>query len=416
MARNCPGCGAPLVYDPGFDSLVCETCGNIIDPQTLSDADDFYLNMGSGDDPVALEDLLEEEEITGEMYDCHIHQCTQCGGEVIVSGTEVSTRCVYCGATTLVFNRISKEVRPDYVIPFKITKEEALANVKKKLLSGPFIPRFFKKIDPECVRGIYVPYYLYDGVYSDTQRFMIGNEPIIRDGSCEFHDLPVEACKVLADKTSELLDPYYMNEKVDFDTSYLMGFYSNIADLEPRAAKACAGQKARDVFDWEMMQQPPTSFRKKRVLSVPKYEMERTSQALLPVWFITLDKDGTPYTFLVNGQTGKVVGTVPWNRVLAGAIITTIFVALASLITILFFKEGIYKEIVDKEFDLLTHTKKGGENIIYAEIGIGFLAASGATTLLGIGFSKFKRVLDNLNRTKSVVTFIFSKKRQGEAK
>ncbi|MBR4010117.1 MAG: hypothetical protein IKI87_04535 [Clostridiales bacterium] len=416
MARNCPGCGAPLIYDPGFDSLVCETCGNIIDPKTLADADDFYLNMGSEDEPVALEDLLEEDEITGETYDCHVHKCTQCGGEVIVSGTEVSTHCVYCGSTTLVFNRISKEVRPDYIIPFKITKEEALANVKKKLLSGPFVPKFFKKIDPECVRGIYVPYYLYDGVHADTQRFMIGKEPYIRDGSCEFHDLPVEACKVLADKTTELLDPFDMREKVDFDTSYLMGFYSNIADLDARGAKGAALQKARSVFDWEMMQQPPTSIRKKRVSSVPKSEMRRTSQALLPVWFITLDKDGTPYTFLVNGQTGKVVGTVPWNRVLAGAIITAIFAVLATLITIFFFKEGFYKEIVDKEIFLFTHTKRGGENYLYAEIGIGFLAGSGALGVLGLGFSKFKHVLDNLNRTKSVVTFIFSKKRQGDAK
>ena len=183
-----------------------------------------------------------------------------------------------------------------------------------------------------------------------------------------------------------------------------------------RAAKAAAGQKARAVFDWEMMQQPPTSFRKKRVSSVPKYELERTGYALLPVWFITLDKDGTPYTFLVNGQTGKVVGTVPWNRVLAGAIITTIFAALAAAVTILFFKEGLYRQIADKELHLLTHMKKGGENVIYAEIGIGFLAGSGALAMLGIGFSKFKHVLDNLNRTKSVVTFIFSKKRQGDAK
>ena len=207
-----------------------------------------------------------------------------------------------------------------------------------------------------------------------------------------------------------------MREKVDFDTSYLMGFYSNIADLDARGARGAALHNARIVFDWEMMQQPPTSIRKKRVSSVPKSEMRRTSQALLPVWFITLDKDGTPYTFLVNGQTGKVVGTVPWNRVLAGAIITTIFAVLATLITIFFFKEGFYKEIVDKEIFLFTHTKRGGENYLYAEIGIGFLAGSGALGVLGLGFSKFKHVLDNLNRTKSVVTFIFSKKRQGDAK
>ena len=73
MAKNCPGCGAPLEYDPGFDALVCGTCGNIVDPKSLPDADDFYINLDSGE-PVDLEDTLEEEELSGETYDCHIYR------------------------------------------------------------------------------------------------------------------------------------------------------------------------------------------------------------------------------------------------------------------------------------------------------------------------------------------------------
>ena len=100
-----------------------------------------------------------------------------------------------------------------------------------------------------------------------------------------------------------MLEPYYLNEKVDFDTSYLMGFYSNIRDLEPRVALGNANLKARAMFDKEVLTQvPKTSFFRplKRVTSVPKTEFVRSSYALLPAWFITINKDSTPYTFLVN--------------------------------------------------------------------------------------------------------------------
>ena len=405
-----------MVYDPGFDSLVCETCGNIIDPQTLPDADDFYLN--NGEEPESLENLVEEEELTGEMYDCHIYKCSQCGGEVIVSGTEASTHCMYCGSTAVVFNRIAQERRPDYIVPFKVTKEEAVDKVLKQLRSGIFVPKFFKTAQPSVVRGIYIPYFLYDGNITDTQRFSIGKTVYIYDGECGFEDLPVEACKVLSDRTSAMLDPYDLREKVDFDTAYLMGFYSNVQDLEPRAGKNIAEMKARAFLTRamdELTPQPPFFAKRNIISSVPKPKLGLTSTALLPAWFITIDKNGTPYTFLVNGQTGKVVGTVPWNRFLAGVMIAVIFLTLAALSSLILFKTGLASKIIHFEKEWFTKSKDGN-GPAYAIATFCFFVGSGTLTLLGIGFSKFKHILDKLNLSRSIVTFIFSKKRQGDAK
>ena len=37
----------------------------------------------------------------------------------------------------------------------------------------------------------------------------------------------------------------------------------------------------------------------------------KSSKVLLPVWFLSVNYKGKTYTFVMNGQTGKIVGDVP---------------------------------------------------------------------------------------------------------
>ena len=409
MARNCPGCGGTMEYDPGFDSLVCRSCGNIIDPKTLPDADDFYLNNETSDDTKNISDTLSEfEELTGEMYDCHVYACSQCGGEVLVSGTEISTRCIYCGSTAVVFSRISKENRPDKIVPFSVTKEEAISAIKERIFKGAFLPAGFKDIDPECVRGIYIPYFTYDGTISDTQhhQFGISEETHVFDGSAEFSDLLVECCKTLDDKVTALLEPYNIHAAVDFDTSYLMGFYSNSQDVTPRGARGIAEMKARAIFNCEMRRQSPNRI-SKVVLSTPKLDLHRTSYVLLPAWFVTINAKGMPYTFLVNGQTGKATGTAPWSKLKVFGTLAVISLALCVLIFTLL----IQFELPHIESLSYNEAERGSMDFGPRLIAL-FLVTAGSI-LMAQAVRMFKRLLGNLKRTGSVVTQIFARKRQG---
>ena len=36
--------------------------------------------------------------------------------------------------------------------------------------------------------------------------------------------------------------------------------------------------------------------------------------AMVPVWILTTCYENQPYTFMMNGQTGKVVGSLPIDR------------------------------------------------------------------------------------------------------
>ena len=54
--------------------------------------------------------------------------------------------------------------------------------------------------------------------------------------------------------------------------------------------------------------------------SDPTCEIENMDSVLLPAWFVVFHHDGESYTIMVNGQTGKVVGAVPFDKKKAGII------------------------------------------------------------------------------------------------
>ena len=69
-------------------------------------------------------------------------------------------------------SRLRSERRPDYIIPFKVTKErckEAYIEMMKKAIYAPGHLRNKKNIQE--FRGIYIPYWLYDVEQKGPVRF-----------------------------------------------------------------------------------------------------------------------------------------------------------------------------------------------------------------------------------------------------
>ena len=111
MAVVCSNCSGRLIFNPASQKLECAACGSMFDPE---DVRDIYADVHS------------------KYYDTRVYTCSHCGAEVITGDSEVSTFCVYCGNPAIVFSRISKEYRPDGIIPFKVTKEDAIRFIKIK--------------------------------------------------------------------------------------------------------------------------------------------------------------------------------------------------------------------------------------------------------------------------------------------
>lgn len=296
MITKCPECGGAIEYNPQSGKMECRFCGNSYEPE--------------------YDDIIFENR---ESMECNVYECTSCGARLLVNGVESSTFCAYCGQPTVVFSRVSKELKPDYIIPFSVTREQAFQIVRGKFNKGAMVPKEIKNFRMEKMRGIYIPYFIYDIHYRDTQGLKRPggkNSPakyFIRRAECDFHGLLHDASKQLNDASTMRLEPYDLKALRPFEPQYLSGFYADKYDLNQKEIEANGVKRAKQFFDSEI-EKRLNEGNVHIMHNNPAYQINRIRYALLPAWFITFRYKNEPYTILVNGQTGKMVGTVPVDK------------------------------------------------------------------------------------------------------
>lgn len=285
------------------------------------------------------EELKKEERII-QYIDLNLYKCTSCGAQLMLNGTEASTFCSFCGLPTIIFDRISKEERPDKILPFKLTKEQALSNIQSSIGQSKFAANEIKELSVEDIRGIYMPYWLYDSyIRMHASLYTTGkhHHTYYRDASCTYKNIPADAALGLNNILSERLAPFDMKELVDFDASYLSGFYADKYDVPADAVQKSIRSKAQDMINTAVHQACPGTLTDKSK-TTEEYHVQKIHYALLPAYFVTLRYGDSVHLILVNGQTGKVVTNLPANRakMIRNLIINTVISCVSfSLVDIL---------------------------------------------------------------------------------
>lgn len=197
-----------------------------------------------------------------EYMESKVYTCTACGAELMINNVETSTFCAYCGQPTIVFNRVSKCRRPRYIIPFSVTKDQALSIIRQNLSKGDYVPDEVKNFKVEMLRGIYIPFWLFD--IRMRQRLLIRGQVGTGDDAME---------------------------KVD---STAVSRASNMLSYEIRKSVRATEK---------------TVEKKEEI-----HQVSDRAYALLPAWFLVFKNDNQFYTLMVNGQTGKMIGAVPSDK------------------------------------------------------------------------------------------------------
>ena len=211
---------------------------------------------------------------------------------------------------------------------FKLSKEDAIKTLKKHYLKKPLLPSTFSKANHlEEIKGVYVPFWMYDGEASGSAQFHAtqvhtytsgdyeitetSHYDVRRAGSIAFEKIPVDASSKMPDDYMDSIEPYDYAELRPFSTAYLPGFMADkydvsVEDSRERADTRCAGSLLsaleRTVSGYTTCNETSRDIHLKR---------GKVHYALLPVWIPNTRWEGKDFLFAMNGQTGKLVGNLP---------------------------------------------------------------------------------------------------------
>ena len=425
MVQTCKNCGAKISFDAKSNCMYCANCSSFFDVNEYDSQDIKELEEHTEDIKkekwcvTAFSDYDDEyhcneetgyEEDADNTMECQIYHCDSCGAEISVKGLEASTFCLYCGNPNVVYSRVEKVRRPEKIIPFKVSKEEAITRIKNRIKSAFLVESSIRKLDFDSIKGIYIPYYITDVCYRDTMlicTIQTGGQHesmlySVRGGYCEFDTMTNDASRQLEDGSSQRLEPYDLTDLTDFNEAYLTGFYSDVLDVSEVAIQKISFDRAKELFNDAIMKSVP--FGNGIIIkNNPEYKLKnKPVKAMFPAWFLTFKHNGKPYTIMVNGQTGKVIAGLPFKK----NIFYTTLAALAFLLSIL----AIY--IINQG---LTNFYSKDTSLLSRQFIIPVLVCAGISyILLYTGFKKVKKALQAINRSSAQSLAKFVTKRNKE--
>lgn len=335
---QCPACTGPLHFTGQSGMLECDYCQS---RYTVEEIEKLYNQKN-----IAAEQSFEKTETSdgsewdvsglsnqwgedGEKIKAYI--CPSCAAEIICDETTAATSCPYCRNPTVVPGQFGGDLKPDYVLPFKLSHEDAKKALLNYYKDKKFLPKEFSdKNKISELKGVYVPFWLYDcnvdvdmtfegrivdiRRHGDYQITKTSYYDVQREATVPFKNIPVDASKNMPDTHMDAIEPFDYSQLKPFSMSYLPGFLAERYGLSAEECMSRAESRAETTAEAEVRSdvQGFTDFSiKSKNLNLRR---GKVSYALLPVYMLTTKYNGQNYLFAMNGQTGKFIGNLPVSK------------------------------------------------------------------------------------------------------
>lgn len=329
---QCPNCLAPLRYDTNGDRLVCDNCGNSFEITIIQQL------FADKEQQANSADVLPEWDIsmTGgfspdEAAHLRSYTCPSCAAEIICDDTSGASSCHYCGNPTVIPSQFRDQLKPDYIIPFKVNKEYAIEGLNKYYRKKRLLPKDFSDSNHiEEIKGVYVPFWLYDGVahallrYHGTKShsYRRGNYEItetdhyrvVREGNVVFEKIPVDGSSRISDAHMDSIEPFDYIDLRPFTTAYFPGFLADKYDEDALMCSTRANNRiiaSTEHVVKDTMNEYSTLTKEYSSVNLISSDVK---YALFPVWLLTSRWKDQSFLFAMNGQTGKLIGDLPVDR------------------------------------------------------------------------------------------------------
>lgn len=326
LEYKCPCCGAGLAFHGATQKLSCEYCDGSFDLETVKEYNNALGDIqeeGFEWDDQQTADLSQDEQMN-----MHSFTCNSCGGQIMTENTTAATFCPYCENPTIISGRVIGGLRPDAVIPFKTTKEDAKAAFLRMCKGKRLLPKDYTSSQRlEKITGMYVPFWMYEcdsklnaqykatrvTTWSDAKYINTKTDHymLTREAVAAFTDIPMDASSKMDNAITESIEPFDMRDSMDFDTAYLTGFLADKYDVEAKTGEERVRQRVSNTMD-DLISSSFAGY--SSVVPSAKQLQVNHSKAkyvLLPVWMLHSKYKDETYIFAMNGQTGKITGTLP---------------------------------------------------------------------------------------------------------
>ncbi len=356
MDFKCPNCGGTMAFDPASGKLKCDYCDSVFSEEEVSRREAEQQRQ------------QQDRESGGWQQDAgamRAYSCSSCGAELLADDNTAVLCCPYCGSSTVVTAQFSGAIRPDYVIPFAFTKQQAVEKYKGYYTKRMLLPGSFSQSSHvDDIQGVYVPFWLYNGAvtadaaYEAFDSVTEGDEEVItyydvrRRGTVSFENVPADASQRMDDALMDSIEPYDFSALKPFTMACLPGFLAERFDVEQEDSRAraekrirgTAQDKVRDTIKHDDYKVSQETF---------NVHYGQTGYALLPAWILTTRWNGGTYTFAMNGQTGAFTGDLPVSKA-KFAILTAAAFLIPFAILMLTAKNGLLAGIVGLIAALIT--------------------------------------------------------------
>ncbi len=341
LTHHCPNCGGPLTFNPSDQKFHCDYCLSIF---TVEDIEKFEAKSADS----AATESAETAESPGSEVDLFL--CPSCGAQIVTDHTTAATYCYFCHNPVVLSGRLSGEFLPNKVLPFKIDRQKAVADFLAWTKKKRFVPKdFFNEQQIEKLTGVYFPYWVIDaetdgnltGKGTSLRVWIVGDleytetkiYQIFRKGKATINHLTKNALKKnLQQKMVEGVQPFPIDQAVDFHTEYLAGFQAEKRDIEIKELAEQIGHELTEYTE-DLLRDTISGYTtftpSNQSVAIEKQD---NHYMLLPVWLVTYqDTANKTYYYAMNGQTGKVSGVLPISTKRLGLFSGGIFAAILAI-------------------------------------------------------------------------------------
>lgn len=329
---KCPCCGGALEFNSAIQKMKCPFCDTEFEMEALQGYDEELKKEQTAN--MSRETSAGSQWQEGEEGGLRTYLCKSCGGEIVGDESLAAFTCPFCGNPIVMMGQFSGDLRPDYVIPFKLDKKAARAGFMKYLEGKRLLPKIFKDQNHiDEIKGVYVPFWLFDTEaqanicyrattvrrwsdsdydYTETSYYKVQ-----RTGTLSFERVPVDGSKKMEDELMESIEPFDFSAAVPFQTAYLAGYMADRYDVTAEEGRERVAERVKrsteQAFDSTVtgyMTVTPED-------SSIQLQWGGMKYALYPVWILNTTWNGKQYRFAMNGQTGKFVGDLPVDQAAA---------------------------------------------------------------------------------------------------